>query len=184
MDLESGALHECATVELTPSASQWATAMADATDGSHAAFVVGVASYPPPMELPVCLNDAVDMAWLLHRKGYAVTRLVDPSRRKLESVFNRFAQRLMSDVTAVLFFSGHGFQADGVNMMVPVDGLAVCNRDPTPAVTLSNCWSLNAMLGALADSSRRISFVCVFLDACRTRTLFRVDSVECGLGSK
>ncbi len=90
---------------------------------SCAAFVVGVASYPAPLHLPTCSADAEDMAWLLHRKGYCVTRLVDPCARKLSAAFVRFTTGLPPGATAVIFFSGHGLQVGGNNLLVPVDAI-------------------------------------------------------------
>lgn len=95
------------------------------TASSCVAFVVGVASYPAPFQLPVCRTDAEDMAWLLHHKGYNVTRLVDPTHGQLWSSFVRFLQHLHCDTTAVIFFAGHGVQLAGANYLVPVDGLVV-----------------------------------------------------------
>jgi hypothetical protein len=95
------------------------------TASSCAAFVVGVASYTAPFQLPVCRTDAEDMAWLLHRKGYNVTRLVDPTHAQLWSSFARFLQHLHRDTTAVICFAGHGVQLAGANYLVPVDGLVV-----------------------------------------------------------
>jgi hypothetical protein len=95
------------------------------TASSCVAFVVGVASYPAPFQLPVCRADAEDMAWLLHRKGYNVTRLVDPTHAQLWSSFARFLQHLLCDTTAVIYFAGHGVQLAGANYLVPVDGLPV-----------------------------------------------------------
>jgi hypothetical protein len=90
-----------------------------------AAFVVGVASYPVPYDLPVCRNDAEDMAWLLHCKGYNVTRLIDPTRAQLSSSYTRFVQHLSRDTTVVIFFAGHGMQLAGANYLVPLNGMKV-----------------------------------------------------------
>jgi uncharacterized caspase-like protein len=84
---------------------------------------VGVANYPVPYQLPVCLSDAEDMAWLLHRKGYNVTRLLNPTHAHMQSSFIRFQQTLRSDTQVVLFFAGHGMQLAGANYLVPVDGI-------------------------------------------------------------
>ena len=88
-----------------------------------AAFVVGVANYPVPYQLPVCQSDAEDMAWLLHRKGYNVTRLLNPTHAHMQSSFIRFQQTLRSDTQVVLFFAGHGMQLAGANYLVPADGI-------------------------------------------------------------
>ena len=88
-----------------------------------AAFVVGVANYPVPYQLPVCLSDAEDMAWLLHRKGYNIMRLLNPTHAHMQSSFIRFQQTLRSDTQVVLFFAGHGMQLAGANYLVPVDGI-------------------------------------------------------------
>jgi hypothetical protein len=94
-------------------------------DGSCAAFVVGVEKYPYPVRLTACAGDAMDMASLLHRKGYSVTRLIDPSSRALQAAFRRFVDSLQPVATVVLYFSGHGIQVGGVNYMLPVDALTL-----------------------------------------------------------
>ena len=88
-----------------------------------AAFVVGISSYPGPLYLSACRADAEDMAWLLHRKGYAVTRLLDPGPEQFCSAFSRFVESLELEATVVIFFSGHGVQVGGVNFLIPLGAL-------------------------------------------------------------
>jgi hypothetical protein len=110
-----------------------------------AAFVVGVANYPVPYQLPVCLSDAEDMAWLLHRKGYNVTRLLNPTHAHMKSSFIRFQQSLRRDTQVVFFFAGHGMQLAGANYLVPVDGI-VRHAEGTvkgavgPKVAIASRW--------------------------------------------
>jgi hypothetical protein len=93
-------------------------------DGSFTAFVVGAQAYPSPCNLSKCVADAEDMAWLLHRKGYTVTRLLDLSTSMFRHVFQRFVDvSVRAGSTALLYFSGHGLQVGGANYMVPVDAL-------------------------------------------------------------
>jgi hypothetical protein len=92
-------------------------------DGSFAALVVGAETYMDPLRLQLCRADAKDMGELLHRKGYTVMRLLDPTASQLHRAFSRFLARLRPDSTAVLYFSGHGLQVGGVNFMVPVDAV-------------------------------------------------------------
>jgi hypothetical protein len=92
-------------------------------DGSFAALVVGAETYMDPLRLQLCRADAKDVGELLHRKGYTVMRLLDPTAPQLHRAFSRFLARLRPDSTAVLYFSGHGLQVGGANFMVPVDAL-------------------------------------------------------------
>jgi hypothetical protein len=119
LEVEAGGV---AFVHVTPRPGAW-RALGECHPASHAAFVVGVASYPPPLHLSGCRFDAEDMAWLLHRKGYAVTRLVDPGFGKLMAAFELFVGSLAPKATVVLFFSGHGVQVSGVNYLLPLDAL-------------------------------------------------------------
>jgi hypothetical protein len=115
---------DVASMKVQAQPGPWRCATAPSCS-SCAAFVVGVTSYQAPFQLPVCRTDAEDMAWLLHRKGYNVTRLVDPTHAQLWSSFVRFLEQLHCDTTVVIYFAGHGVQLAGANYLVPVDGLVV-----------------------------------------------------------
>ena len=174
-----------------------------------AAFVVGVSSYPTPFSLSACRVDAEDMGWLLHRQGYSVTRLLDPASDKLVSSFNRFVTGLPSGATVVVFFSGHGAQLNGVNVVLPLDALelgkaylivccvgqAACPNLATFAVgaheagspgesfsiVVSNCVAVSNMLWNLPST---IAVACVLLDSCRTNAAMAETDVEGTPGSR
>jgi hypothetical protein len=175
---------------------------------ASAAFVVGVSSYPAPFSLSTCRADAEGMGWLLHRKGYSVTRLLDPASDKLVSSFNRFVTGLPSGVTVVVFFSGHGAQLNGVNVVLPLDALELgkvhlivcCVRQaacPNRAafvvgaheagspgesfsIVVSNCVAVSNMLRNLPST---IAVACVLLDSCRTDAAMAETNVEGTPGS-
>ena len=113
---------DVASMKVQAQPGPWRSATAPSCS-SCAAFVVGVASYPAPLGLPACSVDAEDMAWLLHRKGYAVTRLLDPGPDQFSSAFSRFVESLELDATVLIFFSGHGVQVGGVNFLIPLEAL-------------------------------------------------------------
>ena len=119
LEVEAGA---AAFVHVTPRPGAW-RASGECHPASHAAFVVGVASYPPPLHLSGCRVDAEDMAWLLHGKGYAVTRLLDPGPEQFSTAFSRFVESLEPEGTVLIFFSGHGVQVGGVNFLIPLGAL-------------------------------------------------------------
>ncbi len=111
----------CLHLDIAPQALDATPACAD---GSFTALVVGAQAYPSPCNLSKCVADAEDMAWLLHRKGYTVTRLLDPSAAKFRHTFQRFVDvSVRAGATAFFYFSGHGLQVGGANYMVPVDAL-------------------------------------------------------------
>lgn len=115
---------DVAVLSVVPRPEVWAASSTALPSGiSQAAFVVGVASYPAPLNLPACRFDAEDMAWLLHRKGYTVTRLIDPGPDQVSATFGMFVGSLAPGATVVIFFSGHGVQVNGVNFLIPLDAL-------------------------------------------------------------
>ena len=67
-------------------------------------------------------NDAEDFGTALERYGFMVTLLLDADRAGVMDALQRFGGRGMvqADV-AVVFFSGHGFETNGVTYLVPGD---------------------------------------------------------------
>ena len=111
------------------------------------ALVVGVNSYQGPFgPLYNCVRDAVEVASVLQRGGYRVACCPDATRASITRALS-LLQRGAGGVTAadpvtkpsvmdrlmVLYFSGHGYYADGSNLLVPADaenlgkgGVCVC----------------------------------------------------------
>jgi hypothetical protein len=128
--------------------------------GKRVALVIGNSAYQNVNPLANPANDAGAMAEMFRKAAFEV---VD-SRRDLKAQEMRRALREFTDKArgadiAVIYFAGHGLEADGTNYLVPVD--AVLERD---ADVDDEAVSLNRILMA-AEPATRLRLV--ILDACR-----------------
>lgn len=127
-----------------------------ARSGAWRSFVVGNNKYREGGWAPLtkCVNDAEDMGAALASKGHAVTMVLNATREQLACAFSAFASNLPPACTVVLFFSGHGCAASGVNFLVPVDG------DPNSVAGVS-CAILSHRVPQSSLSAACLSFTVV-----------------------
>jgi hypothetical protein len=90
------------------------------TSRSHYAFIVGNNAYPGA-PLSLCENDAQDMGAALRKAGYAVTVVVNATKRRLQEGFRAFVEEAPDGATVVFHFSGHGCERGGENFLLPID---------------------------------------------------------------
>jgi uncharacterized caspase-like protein len=141
------------------------TAMAGTAEAKRLALIVGNADYDHVYSLKNATNDARDIAAALERLDFEVTLLTDMDRAALESEVAAFAERAdAEDVESTLFFfSGHAFQLDGVNYLMPADA-ALSDKASIEQAT----WRLDDIVRQLEDRNRQ---TLIFLDACRNNPL-------------
>lgn len=97
------------------------TALSAQAQESRLALVIGNQSYAQS-PLINTLNDADDMAAALRQLGFTVMLRKDASRRAMKEAVQAFGQRLKAQGGVGLFYySGHGYQQDGVNYLVPLE---------------------------------------------------------------
>lgn len=103
-------------------------------------------------------NDARAMATRLKASGCTVQLRLDRTRADMASDLLWLDQADENDIV-VVYFSGHGFEVDGRNYLVPVD------FGPDPNRTLAK---LTVPLAEVTGRLPRTGGGVVFLDACRT----------------
>lgn len=124
------------------------------------ALVVGQSKYEhlPPLANPAA--DAQAIAKLLADLGFSVTVTSDRNARKLRRDVENFASDAEGSDVAVVYYSGHGIEADGANWLVPVDADGASLDDAGK--------NLVALSDLMADLREEVPLALVFLDACRT----------------
>ncbi|MDX2202510.1 MAG: caspase family protein, partial [Hyphomicrobiaceae bacterium] len=123
------------------------------------ALVIGNAAYDPSLgKLENPANDARDVARTLRRLGFSVWLSLDLGHVAMKDALASFAAAAHEATTALVFFSGHGFQHGSVNYLAPVD--APITDDDSIANHVSLDW---VMAGLKAQRGARILIV----DACR-----------------
>ena len=138
-----------------------AATAASAASGRDA-LVIGNAAYEDQPPLVNTLNDARDMAAKLEELGFAVTKVENADRRALTRAVNDFIRRVRgSDGVALVYYSGHGLQANGRNYLLPVDAQIHDQLDiPTEGLAMER---LLAGLDGRGDQAVNL----LILDSCR-----------------
>ena len=141
------------------------------------ALVIGNAGYSySPLANPV--NDARDMADALRGAGFEVILKTDANQAVMKDAIRSFGSSLKTKGgVGLLFFAGHGVQAQGENYIMPL-GEAPRSEAALKAGAVTAAEAVDAMAAA------RNSLNIVILDACRdnpmpggtARGLSRVDS--------
>jgi hypothetical protein len=98
--------------------SAWPT---DAAAQKRVALVIGNSAYQHTSRLVNPINDATDMSAALKSVGFVVIDGFDLSKATLELKIRAFEEALQGAAVGLLFYAGHGMQAEGRNYLVPVD---------------------------------------------------------------
>ncbi|MEO6012336.1 MAG: caspase family protein [Devosia sp.] len=124
------------------------------------ALVIGEADYSRLPKLANPENDARAMDDLLDSLGFDVTRVLDADGDKLKERIARFIEDAADADVALVYYSGHGFEAGGDNYLVPIDADL-----GSPKAAGASVIGVAALLDELA---RTVPVTIVLLDACRT----------------
>ena len=134
------------------------------------ALVIGNSAYPTaPLKNPK--NDASSISRILRELAFDVQERSDLDHTGMDATFQEFESK-HSDV-ALLYYSGHGLQVDGVNYLVPVDAEAAAFPGGFVAVEQ---W--------IDRMSRCSSARLIFFDACRDNPFARdlIETTGRGMG--
>ena len=135
------------------------------------ALVIGNSNYQKsPLKNPV--NDATDIAAKLRNLGFQVTLKTDLTHYGFDNTLKNFENQAKGSEIALVFYAGHGMEADGVTYLIPTDA-------PIDDLAKLKYESVNAnyMLEKIVGAKKMI----VILDACRTLPDQR-DPMHGGLG--
>ncbi len=91
---------------------------------SKIALVFGNADYQSAgASLKNPVNDANDMTAELQNLNFRVTKILNGSKLEIENAIRTFCNQLKDNNLVMFYYSGHGFQLDGKNYIVPVDAV-------------------------------------------------------------
>ncbi len=124
------------------------------------ALVIGETDY---VRLPALLNperDARDIERMLYDLGFSVERVLDVNSRRLQAALDDFVESAADADVALIYYSGHGIEAGGVNYIM---GLDADISDPESAA--ATLIPIDRVLEAL---QKTVPVTIVLLDACRT----------------
>jgi uncharacterized caspase-like protein len=138
----------------------FAIASGHAAEPRGVALVIGNGEYRHLPALPNPANDARAVEALLSALGFETELSSDRDARRLARDLDAFVDDAKGADVAVLYYSGHGIEAGGENLLVPVDA------DPS---------ALDAAGGKLVPLSRildrlraTVPVTIILLDACRS----------------
>ena len=146
-----------------------AFAASDAFALRRVALIIGNAKYEHAGVLANTLNDSHAVAVLLKRAGFdVVDERVDLGVVEMKRAVRDFTATASNADIAVIYYSGHGLEASGVNYLIPVDA-KLANVYDVEDETLP----LDRLLFATANVK---SLSLVILDACRENPFLRADN--------
>jgi hypothetical protein len=126
---------------------------------ARVALVIGNGAYAAA-PLRTAVADARAIAGRLERAGFTVTLNLDAEKRDMETAIATFADGLAASEIALVFYAGHGIEANGHNYLVPVDArLADESRLRLEAV------EIDALFDVVRGAHRGATLA--ILDACR-----------------
>jgi len=86
------------------------------------ALVIGISNYPWPDNLNSPRKDAETIGKKLGSLGFQVIQAIDADRETIKKKIDEFRKALAAKRgPAVVYYSGHGIQLNGVNYLVPFD---------------------------------------------------------------
>jgi Caspase domain len=147
-------------------ASVFLFAVSTASAEKRVALVIGNGAYQRVDKLPNPTNDAKIISGMLQAAKFdAVDLYENLGIREMRQAINDFADTARDAETAVVYFSGHGMEVNGINYLLPVDAVLARDTDvPYESVSLDN-------LVQVMEPARRLRLV--MLDACRNNPFVR-----------
>ena len=133
------------------------------------ALIIGNAAYRTLRPLLNPRNDAEDIARSLKELGFEVTLGLDASRSEMEDLLAKFSRDATHADAALAYFAGHGLQHNGVNYLVPVDGVLSQEADLRRFIKVQDL---------LTELERAPGVRILILDACRDNTALEALSAR------
>lgn len=137
--------------------------MNEAAQAKQLAIVVGNNAYIEVPALSTAVNDARAMSVGLAKAGFAVETVENGTKRQMSRAFAAIEGKIEPGDTILFHFSGHGFEIDGQNWLLPVDVPAA--RPGEEGLVKDESFSASEILDRFR--ARGAGTVVAILDACR-----------------
>lgn len=139
------------------------------------ALVIGNSTYQHAQKLANPENDAKLIASVLRKKGFEVLEHKNLGFKAMKRAARMYTAKLRKygkDTVGLIFFAGHGVQAEGQNFLVPINA-QIENEGDIDIETIS----AQSLMSGVRLAGNRLNII--VLDACRNnpyRGLFRSSS--------
>ena len=135
------------------------------------ALVIGNADYEKITPLVNPVNDATVARDVLSRLGFETATLVNANKDQIEKALEGFREVTEGADVALLYFAGHGIQADNKNYLLGID---------TDGASLDAVASTSVNMDKLIDAfAPDVETKLLFVDACRNNP-FATRSLNAG----
>jgi hypothetical protein len=139
-------------------------------DRRRVALVIGNSKYEVGA-LANPANDARDMAAALKRQGFKVIKYDNLTLRQTQNAMRQFADEFKKSDVGLVYYSGHGVEAKGVNYLIPVN--ANIRREYELTGGAYPASQITGMMEEIQASGNRKRVAILILDACRDNPLTR-----------
>lgn len=139
-------------------------------DRRRVALVIGNSKYEVGA-LANPANDARDMAAALKRQGFKVIKYDNLTLRQTQNAMRQFADEFKKSDVGLVYYSGHGVEAKGVNYLIPVN--ANIRREYELTGGAYPASQITGMMEEIQASGDRKRVAILILDACRDNPLTR-----------
>ncbi len=142
------------------------------------ALIIGNSSYKiSPLDNPA--NDASDIAESLKKFGFQTTLVRNATLGQMREATRKFADQLPSADVALIYFAGHGIEANRKNYMIPVNADLKFEYELADQGYDAGIW-LEMLESIKSNNADRVNIV--ILDACRNNSLIGSRNLGRGLG--
>lgn len=124
------------------------------------ALVIGNSEYSNFKSLKNSLNDAKDIKSVLETQGFEVLSLYNGSLIEIESIIQKFENKLKQGGVGFFYYAGHGLEVNGQNYLVP----SSANISAQNEVKYKS-YPVGMLIAKMQDSHNRLNIL--VLDACR-----------------
>jgi uncharacterized caspase-like protein len=142
------------------------------------ALIIGNSTYKVS-PLPNPSNDATDIDEALRRSGFQTTLIRNATLGQMREATRRFADQLPHSDVALIYFAGHGIEANRKNYMIPVNADLKFEYELADQGYDAGIW-LEMLESIKSNNADRVNIV--ILDACRNNTLIGSRNLGRGLG--
>jgi uncharacterized caspase-like protein len=139
------------------------------------ALIIGNDDYTQPYnKLKQSINNANDVSDLLHRIGFQVTKMCNLSKREMNNSIIDFANKIAKDDLIVFYYSGHGYQVNGENYLLPIDDVNIKTDSDFEDFTVSFELAVTRMV------QKKLHYAAIFiLDCYRPYSLKSPSTLNC-----